>query len=693
MLLSRTGSRRCVPLVLVCGLLSACTGHLQKSFDRSVMIERQCNAIAEALPLEQQRLKDVLVNAVSVRLAGSCADGSQSCIESKPGEAGAPSLGGTMRSLRSKWDDTELAASRFKQVVSPKVAAAIGEFDSDRRQLQAEYDVAWKETEAALTELHKELRAIKETVSKPSLMDTACKRRTDCVRNFAQAVAHHQPLLSTKVQGLEAQIVRLVDIVRRTNLLLQHNAQVMRNVMAEAGVEGRTLMTEIEKLRLETEALAGHAKLFGARLTGGGRTLQGLFAPDVLDAATDLLAARLYEKGSERLLNVIDRLLYQLERNIDRIDDRAYGGATLVTHLFAGDIQEQFDKFFQQNVIKEFPNRTAQLAFTAAACKRLDPAEKNGVHTNSLFSPFLFASLIQLELQLRGEPGLTPKELRKEVEQRANDPRAEELTDEFRRMVTSALQKDAAPEKGAAPSVLQQVALCSAVEGELALSAALPVHQFRQAALNACGSAIVEAALASKPLAGAGTAAVAQAAVKAAPPLPAVPVHDNIAMTAALNAIAASMRSAPSDPLSALCQRILQQVSGSRCTHVAGGITVDLPGSFGLGSVVDQSLEIQLVQLADALDRESATYRLVIDAFASHRLPRCHAGSSTAAPAKCALARNEEIAWTRATWAHGVMRHRLGAKFRADNSFRGYANPLSFDSPVDRRVRITLYPH
>lgn len=396
-----------------------------------------------------------------------------------------------------------------------------------------------------------------------------------------------------------------------------------------------------------------------------------------------------------------------MDRTIDRVDEHAYGAATLGTYLFEDSMQEKFDRIFTAHVADRLPDnsRTAKLAFAGAACRRLVPDNDSGARNASLFSPFVYAALVRMQVDLEGG-STTPERVRKQWEQELDRSDSQSVAAgqnsdaAFLGLVAEAYRADSLPDGVAqrAPSILQKVALCAGVEQQLASTRQLDPAQLKERSRAACGEAAMSATLLGHGLPDAASPALARQAIEKAKPAPSVPVPgggtgpgDAVAWRRAMEAVlAASVPKPPSDP-ERLCQRIRSGTAATRCEPDEAGntVTLDFDASFATGRMGDRALEMQIARLADMLAGDGRTYAFTVYGYASVSAYPCN-GPGARTSSSCGTEKNHALARARADWALNVLRKRMPGRFASGSQAVGRFNPLSFDTPADRRIRMTV---
>jgi hypothetical protein len=154
--------------------------------------------------------------------------------------------------------------------------------------------------------------------------------------------------------------------------------------------------------------------------------------------------------------------------------------------------------------------------------------------------------------------------------------------------------------------------------------------------------------------------------------------------------LAASVPKQPSH-LERLCQRIRSGATAARCEPSGSGdaVTLEFGASFAIGKAEDRALEMQIARLADMLGEDRQAYVFTVYGYASASAYPC-SGSSARTPSPCGAEKNYALARARADWAMDTLRKRLQEHFASDSYAVGRFNPLSFDTPADRRIRMTV---
>jgi hypothetical protein len=372
--------------------------------------------------------------------------------------------------------------------------------------------------------------------------------------------------------------------------------------------------------------------------------------------------------------------------------------------MFEDEMQNKLDQLFTNYVADLLPsNKTARLAFAAAACKRLLPGD-NGAKNASLFSPFVYAALVRTQVFLEEEKR-TPERIRKEWEQSLNKTdkqlvEAEQKPEDvFLGLVAQAYHADSEmTESGQrAPSILQQVALCANVEQQLVSTQQLNSTELKERTWTACGKAVVSATNMGQGLPDATDPVLAQQAIEQANSDRSAStwsdepgIKSAAAWRQAMEAVLAASIPKPQARPERLCQRIRSSVATVSCDPRGDGeVILDFNASFAIGKTEDRTLELQIARLADMLDEDRQAYVFAVYGYASASTYSCGQSSArTSSP--CGAEKNHALAKARAMWALGVLRKRLQEHFSLDSHADGLFNPVSFDSPSDRRIRIMV---
>lgn len=725
--------RRAGPILLSL-LLSGCASSLQKSLDRSIAIEQQCTIIDQALPMHTEQLKDSLVNAVALRLVGTCLDNSLACLG--PGTTTSPMsmatttrdhlatvVAGQKMALGKIRTDSALALRQFQTEWEPEYAALETRITQNR-------DATLK----ALAALHTELEKAKAALKFGKGVQ-ACSQRVDCMTIFANQIAASEKEFKSSIDELKTLAAQLyvlaVDAKTLTSKSMNQLAQQAGTALKE---ERRALEQGGQALDASATELSDNAKQLSQRLANGAQTMKSLYSKDIETATMDLMAAKLYDKVAERLLVLIDRALSQLDHVIDKADDHLYGGATVAAQLFSGDIQERFDVIIDKLLKDKFKDSaSARLAFAAAACQRMGMGDSSAapVKNASMFSPFLFATLVRVQVDISRNVTLTPKMVRdaweKGVENaienkdaaakaQADKPAAEQpvaqgpvskqeaiaqtrvdIAGKFNTAIVDAKARETSATDGSkavAPSMEQKVAWCATVEQEQAIESKTGVAS-KDRTLAACGQAALDSTMNGTPLADVGNKTEAAAVLEKTPPAPPAGIPGGTDAKAWQEAMQAVLAAAlPKAPLllDALCTQITSQIKGSRCVGGSTLAALDFDASFALGRPYDNGLEMQLAKLADILRYHRQDFVLVVTASASRKAPTCPRRTPQADMATCTGTKNAALADERAQWAFNILQQRMAERFGSGNQKIGKADPLSYDTPEDRRLRITLQP-
>lgn len=692
-------------------LVSGCGSQLQKSLNRSVMIAKHCADIEEAVPLNNKKLELALINAISLRLMATCVDGSQQCLDPASGQAALSdpitSASKLKLNLTTHRDQLGQLNKQFLQTNRAAVDVLQGEYAS----LDKEVEQASRDASSALSALQTILRDAHTMLTNAPLDARACERRTNCVAVLAQRLASIRPRLEDGIAQLLDRVERLHALGQRATSLAEQTASFIASVPAGMAVtvsaQRQSVATARAELNDDTAALAASSKRLIERLQAGSRSLKNLFSGEVQEAATALMAARLYDKAADRTLAAVDRMLAQVDRTIDQVDSHVYGAATIGTYVFQSEMQEKLDQVFKTLVVDRLPDNrkahTAKLAFAAAACRRLVPEDGKDIKNASMFSPFVFATLVHVDAGLRGEPlDRVRAEWEASLSGTAPDAPATGVNppDSFIHRVTIAYDTESSTDQGRvaiAPSMLQQVALCANVEHELASTQQLNSEELANRTRTACGRAVVAATMMGEALPQAANPALARLAIEKAPAGPASgpsgqpATEDASAWRRAMEAVLAAAVPTPPSQLDMLCQRIKSATLAAHCDvgGMNGALTLDFSASFASGKAYDRALEIHMARLADMLNDGKQAYIVTVYGYASSGpFPCTRRANGTLAT--CAEDKNVALAQARANWALGVLKKRLGERMGAESIALGQFNPVSFDTPADRRIRMKL---
>ncbi len=696
-------------LLCLCVLASGCATRIQKSLDRSVLIAKRCADIEEAVP-NRKDVEGELINAIALRLVATCYDGKQGCLGPTPVTA-PPNVVSSAENLLTDLEQYQTGLLLVNQKILQANKYRVESLQKAHNDLRRELTQRRNNIVIALNNLYSELQnaraVLKDSLSKAS----ACERRTSCVATLGRQLSTIRLTLDTKVRDLHQKMQDLQVVYHTAQKLADQTITFLDEfsdaLTTAAETEQETVRKATNQLKRDTVDLMASSTFLVQRLEAGSRALDSLFSAEVQDAATDLLAARLYDKVADKTVLAIDRLLSQVDRTIDKVDEHAYGAATLGTYLFEDKMQETFDRIFTAHIADRLPDnsKTAKLALAAAACKRLVPDNDNGIRNASLFSSFVYAALIRIQVDLEDKKN-TPGNVRKEWEQSLNkigsgSVDAEKKADTgFLNLVAEAYRADSSPAgvEQRAPSILQQVALCANVEQQLTSTRQLGPVELKERSWAACGKAVMSATLMGQGLTDASSPVLAQQAIEKATPLPSVQVpngragpEDAFAWSHAMEAmLAASAQKKPSR-LERLCQRIRSSSTAVHCESNESGnaITLDFDANFAVGKVGNRTLEALIARLADTLGEDKQPYIFRVYGYASVSAYSC-IRSVARTPAPCGAEKNYALAKARADWALSVLRKRLGERFASDSQAVGLFNPLSFDTPTDRRIRMIV---
>lgn len=697
-------------LVLCCCLLATgCASRIQKSLDRSVLIAKRCADIEEAVH-SRQGVENELVNAIALRLVATCTDGSQSCLGFVLGMT-PPSAVISAGKLLEDLEKYQTALGSLNQNFLQTNRNQVDGLKKSQEDLRNALTQRRNNTVAALDELYKRLAEARTVLGDSLSQASACDRRTSCVAMLGRELSTVRLTLTSSVRNLQQKLQDLRALAWKAQILADNTTAFLdgfNNLPAGGTMAGHPVVKEAtEKLKRSTVDLVSSSTFLAERLETGSRAIDSLFSAEVQVAATDLFAARLYERVADKTIVAIDRLLSQVDRTIDKVDEHAYGAATLGTYLFEDEIQDKFDRIFTTHVAERLPenSRTAKLAFAAAACKRLVPDDNSEAGNSSLFSSFVYAALIRMQVDLEGGKH-SAENVRREWEQSLNRSESQSTVAgqksdaAFLGLVAEAYRTDSALSSGVqrAPSILQQVALCAGVEQQLASARKLSPADLKERSWAACGKAAMSATLMGHGMPDALSPVLVTQTIEKAEPVPFALVPDGetgpgdpAAWRRAMEAVLAASIPKPPSGAERLCQRIRHVVTATRCEPNAAGttVTLDFDTSFTTGRAGSRILEMKIARLADMLGADGQTYAFTVYGYASASDFFC-VRPAARNPSPCGTGKNHALATARAEWALSVLRKRMRARVAADSQAVGLFNPLSFDTPADRRIRMAI---
>jgi hypothetical protein len=710
----RTWIWRAPGILVLAGFLSGCaTAALEKTVNRSIAMEERCTIIQKAAPLGPGKAEEALFHALALRLVGTCLEGGQRCLnpagQAQSGEDVVSAARGVVATIQSASDrrtqfksrqdwnkeSHELIASYFDEVT--KVKSRMEQVDIARDNVLKVLIKLRLTVSKAAASLPAGTQAASSAASVVTVVlpSNACAERDTCVAAFAKSLLTIKTELVDNVNALRRAIA---DVAVSARDLSRLETQVDR-LAASVSDQKKIGETEVKllkaELRRDSEALANSALELDARLQNGAIALGRIFSGDIANAASDLMAAKLYGKVAGRILASIDNMLAQLDQAMAKIDGRVYGGTVLLAQLYSGDMQERFDDIFTQVVAKRFTSQSARLAFADAACQRLGFGAE-GVPpplNNSMFSPFIYAALVNIQAQVQPS-GKAEKLTVAAIRQLDNTATATSIATNQKEMRgnVSAVQEREAEDDQVAPTMLQQIAMCASVEQRLRTNTTLRGAELDAQSKTACANAALNSALGQTPILDAVSDASAKNTIEANklenPPLVSNDVTAAAAWGAALEKIVAAL---PKTPVSQalLCTKFGPHISGVRCDERSGGAILSFSASFATGKDYDRTLELALATVADLLNSQPSHYQIDVEGYASQARFPC---TTSAVDKRCGDTKNLELASRRARWAANVLQRRLTRVGALPIKDSGIVNPLSFDSAADRKIRLLVRP-
>lgn len=672
-----TSLRACAAIALAGWLLSGCsTAMIQEQFEHARKIQTSCNAIQEAVPLRDEQLTNALIDTFAMRLLGACDAVDGSCVNNPDLLRGASGMTTSLLTLRAT-TSVELAALKVAgQTAAMAAKTSLLQLEGDFTLLGKDIDTQKEATLAAL-------RAFKEALEKArtdlrGATAGKCTQRTACMNQLSKVIASNQVAIVQAAMTFQKSLEGAKRI-RRSAADLAIKTRLFRNQLAADGIAlQQAVIDSGNNMDAAIADVAREADDHGKRLQMGLASLARLASADVKSASVDLLAWKVSSKAAEPLLALVDRMLGQVDLAIEKADSRVYAVVSLGVTMYSPKIQVKFDDMFTKLIADQAtgnpPTTSAKLAFASAACDRLGMGDTPAVPTSSMFAPFLYATLANVEAEVMAKANAKPGA-------------SEEA---FRLAINQAVVQDVAA--NLAPSVQAQTTLCAGTEQLVADKANADPVQARELGLAACGKRVLAAVASATPIHAPQEAATAAQAVDAHLKSEAAKTTQGNGASewgTAMQAVMASIHKTSSD-YDILCKKIEAKMQAARCDSGKDGIVLDFKHSFEPGQTRDNELELSLASVADVLSAYKRSFRVGVLGYASQKLPRCTAKVAKADERACSIAQNAALAKARADWASAVLRSRMAQYYAAGSDTMGLRDQVSFDTPFDRRVRVNL---
>ncbi|PRC94338.1 hypothetical protein [Solimicrobium silvestre] len=662
-------STLCTYLTLVlCLFLAGCYSNpVKDTIDHAIQTESRCNAIQEAIPVGPKEQTGKLFDALSVRLVGTCLN---ACDKKTDENLSLDASEYTKENLEAEFKKQIGAVSANNQSNAEKFDVSVENINVAFGQLVRDFE----QLKNANGAVKKQLTGLREVAINGDTTLNNCKKRSDCMMNLAEV--------------LQTDVVQFADLQKSVSTLQESLKKVSPDLVA--------LNNQLTKFKFDYQApgmdtlIEEYTKLsttingLDARLENGKETLERLSSKDFEGAASDLMAFKVYNKVAARMLTVIDGMLSQADHAIDKVDERFFGAINLAVYLEQDKLQKQFDHIFNDVINKGFPTNTAKLAFASAACEKMGLGTADAAQNRSMFTPFLYETLINVQIDLAKDGPLTGDARESALkEAKEKDKSGDTYVNTILSEASDAYVSDIKNNK--APAMVDQVALCSAIEEALTLSNGKDVNTL-SVVRQACGQAIVSAIVNKTSNLADSQQAIKAAAAQAASQLDA----DSAIFKSTLDKVLAAIPKPDVKP-DPVCDRIVASVNGTHCTNLNGQLIIEFDASFALGATYDNAIEMNLFKLANVLNLWRYNYSSVhVEGYASHAPPVCSKNlPDQKTRLKCENEKNEAIAKNRAIWAQLILGRRLISK-PANISAHGTVDSLSFDAAIDRHIRITL---
>src|SRR5258708_31159075 len=333
--------------------LSGCvTQQLQHTLDDAVKIEAACAAVDNVLPNSGPTVSELKKQIASRFIPPSCELqngginwGSDGCfaIVSEITSDTELDLGSTAKELQAiKSDATKL---------KPDIDSAVAALDEMFAGIKADTNFCSSSQKIGATEM-------------------LVAQRTECARQVGVVLQGGVGKVTNALVNLQTDVEHLQDRVHRLRETVGNDPSLAAVVPA------------VTHLDQEATALVTY-------LRGATEAFNALSSQNNTTIVDEFFAPRLYVFLAKESLDVIENSLRPLDRLVERVDDRFFFAASASLYVFQGSIQDTIDRFYQEQVVRHYPDASMQLAFASAACQRLhDPQIANGAHP-SMFAPFV----------------------------------------------------------------------------------------------------------------------------------------------------------------------------------------------------------------------------------------------------------------------------------------------------------------
>ena len=697
-------------VLLTCILLSGCATYIKEEFKRAELIQSSCTTIQEAIPVHVEDLTDTLFNTLSLRMLGTCGNGTIACIDPSATVEGTQTFVTSISDLRNSLEAQEAALKKTGQAPTDAALRAITALKEEFATLNKDIsdklikvDDAQKNLRAALAKARAALQVSLDEGKK-------CTQRTGCMSKLSLVITREQEAIRKAGEEFRLSLEAVIELQAKAAQLAARAQDYAVQVKASSNAAVQQMSVSGALLDKALANVVSGAKVQKDRLAIGIRSIASLATGDVTAASADLLAWKVSSKAAEPLLDLIDRMLSHIDRTVERADSRVYALMSIGVTVYSSDVQKQFDEIFQTlmaeksnkeesisgpNATYRKTNLSMKLAFASAACDRLGMGQTAAAANSSMFTPFLYATLANVRFSVAHPEadalGAAERDrLFNEFNVNSTEKTKVKRNDEFSEKITDAYVGEVANKR--APSIVQQVALCTGTEQAVETGTVTDPVLARSIGKAACGQRVLAAVSTGStiPLAASMTTAVqvvdAHAATEAAKVGQGSAANE---WSLAMQAVMASIQKTTGE-YEALCKRIQSRLEAARCDSGKDGIVIDFDGTFQPASTTDKRLELSLVSVADVLSAYRRSFRVTVHGFASQKLPRCEASVPKEQQLGCAVKRNAMLADKRATWAASVLKSRMAQYFAAGSASVGQREQLSFDNAFDRRVRVSL---
>jgi len=740
-----------VSLVTVSLLTGGCVAtKLEESLDLAIKIEKRCDAVFDAMPEagDKRRIKEELLNSVALRLTGSCVTvNGKHCSENHNDnggllaahEAAKKRLENNVKEFRQASQSLEEVlkneAGKFNADVVEGIRKDIKALGNLLNFLQDDQVIYAKKIKSRIAELRKEINKKFEGV------DFSCEFRSQCIRDLTKIVKQLQGNVSNdmnfvldesvkhqrSLQRDGGQMLAIIERLKKDIAVLPKSNEA---VSAPVRSALNNFVTSAERLNDSASAYVAAVVAVGRSAVGNLDSYVALVSGDVEKAMADFLAVKVYGKAAEKVLTLIESMLVPIDKLVDKLDDKFYVLASATTTLFSADIQRELDRVYLELVVKRFPSVNSQMALAGAACQRLYGDQVQSAQNPSMFKPFLLAMFTNIQVDaerlkkgeaIGGSPCKEGEDCQKGRIERLAEIRGEllvpgnESPEDFKKVVKGVYEAD--KEKYLKVSTSDMVGTCVASRQRIDALAVrvsgqrISAADYRNAAIESCGTALLavqtqgdfDVRVTNKtvpPISRVGiyqfTDAVVMERLNVVPEVSAQAIKLDFSVNKpspfVFDVVARGDSLGPSRP--GLCARLERYSKAARCFESAAGYEVELQEFFPNLESKSVRLEKELLTVAAAFRSEGKPLSVTVYGYASGANVQC----STLTPSKRALLcqpekdGNQALSDLRAQWGAEVLKKRAGENVLVTPKGMGARDSLDGNSPLDRRLRITVLP-